>query len=392
MRPLAHQAHVERGAAGIGDDGGIDAAVGLGVGAAGDRRHGRAGVDRVDRRVRHVGGIHGAALGGHHQHAAAEAGVAQSRFQTAQIVAHERLERGVDAGGRRAAVLAERGVEHVRERVGHPRQVALEQRADAELVLRVDDRPEQADGDRLDLPVLQLVDDGDDGRLVERLGHGAVVGHALGHLVGERARHVGLGVGHGEVEGLDAPALAKHQNVRVPPGGEEGGARGVAGHDRVDRVRGAVDQHLAPAEQGIAALAQVLGGAGERLQHAGDRVRRRRRRLVHAQAAVVGLDDEVGERSPGIDRESHGTPAVSSSRYGRRSGPPGGRDPSPDFSPMSRVASGGRLTAPRIPEAGPWRRRIARPRRAEPRPCRPAPRAARFPSSSPRSSSTGRRR
>ena len=248
--PVAHQAHVEGRAPGIGDDGGIEAAVGLRVGAARDGRHGGAGVDRVDRRARHVGRIHGAALRRHHQHAAAEARVPQARFQAAQVIAHERLERGVDTGRGRPAILPERRVEHVREGVGHARQVALQQRADAELVRGVHDRPEQADSDRLDVLALQRFDDLDDAVLVQRLGHGAVVGDAFGHLVGDRARHVGLGVGDREVEGLDAPALAEYQDVGMPPGGEEGGARGVAGDDGVDRVRGAVDQHLAPCRAG----------------------------------------------------------------------------------------------------------------------------------------------
>ena len=164
--PPAHQAHVEGGAAGVGDDGGIGAGVRLGVGAACDGRHRRPRVDRVDRRVRHVRRIHGAALGGDHQHAAAEAGVPQARFQAAQIVAHERLERGVDAGRRGTAVFAERGVEDVREGVGHPRQVALQQFANAEFVRGVHDRPEEADADRGDLLPREFLDDRDDALLV----------------------------------------------------------------------------------------------------------------------------------------------------------------------------------------------------------------------------------
>ena len=225
---------------------------------------------------------------------------------------------------------AERGVEHVRERIGHARQVAFQQRTDAKLMRGGHDRPEQTDADGLDFPALQLLDDLHDARLVERLGDAAVIGHALRHLEGERARHIGLGVRHGEVEGLGPPALAKHQHVRMALGGEKGRARGVAGDDGVDRVRRAVDQHLAAVEQGLAALAQVVGGAGQRFQHARDRVRWRGRRLVHAQAPVVGFDDKVGEGSPGIDRESHGSPAASSTRCTRRFRPPGGRDPSPN--------------------------------------------------------------
>ena len=233
----------------------------------------------------------------------------------------------------------------MREGVGHAWQVTFEQRADAELMGGVHDRPEEVDADRLDLPLLEILDDLDHAALVQRPGHGAVIGHALRHLVGERARHVGLGVGHGEVEGLGAAALAEHQHVRVAPGGEKGGPCGVAGDDRVNRMGGAVDQHLAPAEQGLAALAQVVCRTGEGFQHTGDRVRRRRWRLVHAQAPVVGFDDEVGKGSPGIDRESHGSPAVSDASPTRRPRPPGGPDPSPN-----------RYATPRhVPEAARYR-------------------------------------
>ena len=52
---------------------------------------------------------------------------------------------------------------------GTPGQLALDERADLLLVSRVRDRPEQRDGDRLELDPLQLRQDRDD----VRLGRGA---------------------------------------------------------------------------------------------------------------------------------------------------------------------------------------------------------------------------
>ena len=62
--------------------------------------------------------------------------------------------------------------------------------------------------------------------LVERLDDLAAGADPLGDLEGQRARHVGLGIGHGEVEGLDPAAFADHQDVGMALGGQERGARG----------------------------------------------------------------------------------------------------------------------------------------------------------------------
>ena len=96
-------------------------------------------------------------------------------------------------------------------------------------------------------------------------------------------------------------------------GGEERRARGVAGDDRVDRVRGAVDEDIA--------LRNGRRAAGSRsprrecVDHAGD-----------GSAGVVGalnmcsarrvLDQQIGERATGIDRKSE--TAVLKGRRGLR--------------------------------------------------------------------------
>ncbi len=133
----------------------------------------------------------------------------------------------------------------MREGVGYIGQMLLQQFAHAPFVNRIDDRPKQTHGDRFDLRLFQLGDDFGHRFLVEGLARGTIKFDALGNLIGQRARHIGLGIGRGEIEGLDAPAFSKDQNIGMSIGGEKGCARGVSCDDGVDRMGRAVDQHIA---------------------------------------------------------------------------------------------------------------------------------------------------
>ena len=74
----------------------------------------------------------------------------RSRSMSARCALHQRLERGVDRGRRGAPVLADDRVQPVREGERHAGQLAPRSAPPtALLVRRVDDRPEQRDGDRL---------------------------------------------------------------------------------------------------------------------------------------------------------------------------------------------------------------------------------------------------
>ena len=136
------------------------------------------------------------------------------------------------------------GVDEVRERVAHRGQLAVQQGADALLVDGVRDRPQEADADRFDFLLPQLLDDLVHRSLVERRDYLAVRPDALGHLEGQGARHVGLGVRDRIVEGRNAhaPGLAQDQDVGVTAGGEKRGAGGAHGEHRVGRDSGAVHE------------------------------------------------------------------------------------------------------------------------------------------------------
>ena len=70
----------------------------------------------------------------------------------------------------------------------------------------------------------------------------------------------------------------------------------------------AVDEDLAARQIGAERLASRFGGDGKRVDDPGNRIGRNRRRFVQAQAAVRLGDDEVRERSAGVDRETKTAP------------------------------------------------------------------------------------
>ena len=253
---LAHKADVVAGAAGVRDDHDIVAGVAGGVEAASHGGHRWARIDGMDRRAGDRLGIHDAALAGDHQRAAGKAGLAEPPGQAVEIGEHQRLERGVDDCRRGAAILAQGGIEFVRQGDGDVRQVLGEQVADPPLMRAVDHRPQQADADGFDLQGFQPRDRGEHGRLVERLHHEALGINPLGHLKGQPPRHVGLGIGHAEVEGLHAPALTHDEGVGMPFGRQEGGSGRVAREDSVDGPRGAVHEHRRPLQEGVCARAR----------------------------------------------------------------------------------------------------------------------------------------
>ena len=92
-------------------------------------------------------------------------------------------------------------------------------------------------------------------------------------------------------------------------GREEGGPGGVAGEDRIDGARRAVDEGLAAAEEPVARQPDVVRSERQGVQDAFDRIVGGGRGLVHAQLAVR-LDDEIGEGSAGIAGEPHATPSL----------------------------------------------------------------------------------
>jgi hypothetical protein len=199
----------------------------------------------------------------------------------------------------------------VRERERHFRPLACEQPAHLQLVLGVDDRPDQADRDCFGAEAARLGDRLEDALLVELDEDVPLRIDPLPNLERQVARHVGRRIRE-LPERLELAALAEQQNVREPLGGEEGGPGGAAFDDRIRGAGRAVGEDVGPPEQlgnrhaqlGFELLEGVLD-ALERALEVGRRLREMER------ACLVG-DDHVRERAPGVDgdAETHQLPTV----------------------------------------------------------------------------------
>src|SRR5881396_3171459 len=100
---------------------------------------------------------------------------------------------------------------------------ALEQLTHAQLVRWIDDRPDQADGDRFRLQPARLLDRAEDALLVEIDEDVSLRVDAPTDLEGQVPGHVGRGV-RKLTEGLELATFAEEQDVGKALGREEGGA------------------------------------------------------------------------------------------------------------------------------------------------------------------------
>ncbi len=266
----------------------------------GDHPGGRAGLDHEHgTRARRLG-AEDAAARLHHEQLRADARVGESALDPLQVALDHWTNHGVDHGRRGAQVLAELGRDLGGERDRDARQLLGEDRADALLVLRVDVRVEQADGDRLDL--LAPKDRG-------RRAHGVVL---------ERSQHL---AGRPEPFGDGHRAVARHERLRLlelrvvqggphlagdleqvaePLGRDEAATCDLALDDRVGRDRRRVDDEpdlrrgdAAVLEGAIHRLHEAFGGIGRRRQHLRDRDR----------ARLLVDQRRVGEGAADVDRD-----------------------------------------------------------------------------------------
>ena len=170
-----------------------------------------------------------------------EPGRAQVALQGREVLLHQRLQRGVDHARRGAPVLAHDRVELVRKGERHLRQRLGDQLAHAQLVRGIDDRPEQADPDRLHPQLRQRSSAARTLRLIERDEDVPLGVDPLLDLECQVARDVGRRVGD-LPERIELAALAQQQDVREPRRREERRARRLALDDRVRRAGCAVGE------------------------------------------------------------------------------------------------------------------------------------------------------
>src|ERR1700693_5442319 len=89
----------------------------------------------------------------------------------------------------------------------------LDELAHRELVNRVHNRPQEADGDRLDPQVAKRSKDVKRPGLVERTVDKTLGVTPFGYLEGKAPRHVRLGILLRKVEGIETAAFPAHQDV-----------------------------------------------------------------------------------------------------------------------------------------------------------------------------------
>ena len=232
-----------------------------------------------------------------------QAGVSQVPLEPLQVLLHQRLQRRVDGGRGRPAVLAHDRVELVRQRERDAWPVRGEQLGDSELVRRIHDRPDQADRDRLDVEHAAALDRLEHAPVVEWHEDVALRVDALADLEGQMARHVGCPELE-LAEGLELPSLAEQQDVGKALGGEKGGARRLPLDDGVGRARRPVREDVGSGEKLGDGQPELRGEAGQGLLDALERSPEVGRRLGQVQHAVRVRDDDVREGPAGVDRDA----------------------------------------------------------------------------------------
>ncbi|MFN8663839.1 MAG: hypothetical protein U0075_18235 [Thermomicrobiales bacterium] len=306
---VADESDIERRAAGVADQQvfvqHLAARLRLAVGDGGHRGHARARADRVDRPLDHFLRSPRATEGGGHKQVPGKACAAQVLLQGGEVLLHQGLQRGINHTGRRAAVLADDRVELVRQRERHTWQVLGDEFPDAQLVRRVDDRPEEADANRLHAEIAALFDGFPYRTLIERDEDVSLGVDALGDLEGEVARHIGGRVGD-LLEGVQLATLAQEQDVREPLGGEEGRARGLPLDNGIGGAGGPVRKGLGAGQQATCGQAKLWRHVFQRRADSLEGAARRGERLADAQLPVVVDDHNVGKGSPGVNRDPIG--------------------------------------------------------------------------------------
>jgi hypothetical protein len=304
---VAHQPDIEGRATGVADDDVVAHLLDGRVGKTGDRRHCRSRFRGVDRRIDQFVDQHDAADAGRDQDVVYVTGRPQVGLQAAQMILHQRLQRGVDRRGRGPAIFAHDRHELVRQGERHVRHNLGEQFAQPQFMLRVGDRPEEADRHRLEVAFLQRLHDRTRLRLVERHRCGALGAHAFLDLERVATRNVGFGIVLGEIVRVGLAAFLEHQRVGEAHRGDERRLGDGARDDGVGRPRRAVDQQVGFGQQVGHGHAEVAGRHFDRFAHADENAVLRCQRLADGLLPGIVHHDDVGEGAAGVDRdpESH---------------------------------------------------------------------------------------
>ena len=217
----------------------------------------------------------------------------------------------VQAHGGEALVLAVLRQDFRRDREERLGKLLTNDLGHARLVLRVDEREQEADRDRLDAGVLERTHLGASLLLVERHEHGAVLDDSLGHRQPVAPPHDRVPLPRQilvvrEVERLLVPCDV--EDVAVALGRDHPHPRaGVLDHD-VGGDRRAVEDLFELRRRRLG----LLGDLAQALDRSLRRIGRRGRQLVDEDPARLVVDvDEIGERAADVYSEPlHGVRTI----------------------------------------------------------------------------------
>ena len=176
---------------------------------------------------------------------------------------------------------------------------------------RIGEAPEIGDRDGLDLERADSIDRRVDRGVGERDDDLSVAIDPLVDLDDPFLRHDGLGATREAIveelleRGPQHAATAAHDpdGIAVPLRRDQGDARPLAGHERIDADRRAVGERARAAEEARRIEAEGLGGGGDRAEEAGREVGRRRRHLADDERAVRAHDHRIREGPPDVDAD-----------------------------------------------------------------------------------------
>ena len=264
---------------------------------------GRTRLDDLDRDPLRRLDRRGPAVRQHDEEPLPVAALGKAPRQPLEVPLRDRLDVGIEDGGRRAFVLLGLGVNLVRQRHVRVRQGLAEDLRRAPLVGTVAVGMEERDRDRPDPLVAEDRRRPADRRLVEGNEHRAVREHPLGDAESQPAGDHRLGQADEHVVDVVADLPGQLEDVAEALGREQAGLRALAFEDDVGDESGRVDHLAGPGEE-------VGDGGGEVADAAHHRLLGRMRGgqgLFDPDGAVGIVDQgEVGERAADVDAEAKG--------------------------------------------------------------------------------------
>jgi hypothetical protein len=267
--------------------------------AAGEDRAGsRPGFDETDRKP--AGGIDGgdAAARRHQQQRTAETGARELPLEAGEVARHQRLDVGVGAGRGEALVFAHFRRDIAGQRHRDVRQAAGDRFPDAALVIRIGERVQEADGNRLRAGGGERVDGAGHACFIERHQHAAPRVDALADRETQPPRHQWRRQIDIDVVLLEAVLVADFDHVAEAFGRQQRRFRALALDHGVGRQRRAMDDE--------AHLLRCNAGVGGDRMHGDQHAvfgRTRGGECLRRKAPFADFERDIGERAADVEAE-----------------------------------------------------------------------------------------